>query len=105
MSSGMGPKAMGVECAVSLQRALTREALRYAGSLAVVIFYKGERPLDCNGVAQGERLVKRSVTETIMRGLIAGDDLEMPDGADYWRLYDNNGHCLMQGGECDAATG
>lgn len=87
-----------IERSVSLQRALAREAIRYAGSLALVLFYGGERPADCNGVAQGERLMRRPVTEDMMRSLIQGDDLELPAGATYWRLYDNGGHCLMQGG-------
>lgn len=88
---------MAVECALSLQRALVREALRYAGSQAVVIWYAGERPDDCNAVAQGERKLRRQINEEMMRGLIQGSNLEMPEGADYWRLYDGNGHCLMQG--------
>lgn len=87
-----------IERSVSLQRALTREAIRYAGSLAVVMFYAGERPADCNAVSQGERLSRRAAGEELMRQLMQGDDIEMPPGATYWRLYDNNGHCLMQGG-------
>lgn len=87
-----------VERSVSMQRALTREAIRYAGSLALVTFYDGDRPSDCNGVAQGQRLQQRPVSEEMMRHLVQGDDLEMPPGATYWRLYDANGHCLMQGG-------
>jgi hypothetical protein len=89
---------MAVERSVSLQRALEREAVRFCGSLAVVWFYDGARPSDCNGVADGQRVMQRKTDETMVRRLVSGGELEMPPGATYWRMTDANGNVVMQGG-------
>lgn len=87
-----------IERSVSFQRALEREALRYAGSLAVVAFYSGSRPHSCEAQATGERLAHQRVSEEQIRGLVRGQDLELPPGATYWRVLDNGGNVVMQGG-------
>lgn len=89
---------MAVERSVSLQRALEREAIRFAGSLSVVWFYDGTRPPDCNGAADGQRVMQRKVDEVMVRRLVNGGELEMPPGATYWRMHDANGNVVMQGG-------
>ena len=87
-----------IQRSVSLERALEREAVRFAGSLAVFVFYAGEAPGDCDGVALGERVGKREASEFAVRQLMRGVGPGMLAGADYWRLYDANGNVVMQGG-------
>ena len=87
-----------IERSTSFQRALEREALRYAGSLAVVAYYAGSRPHSCEAQATGERLSHTKATEQQIRQLVQGNDLELPPGASYWRVIDNSGNVVMQGG-------
>jgi hypothetical protein len=89
---------MAVERSVSLQRALEREAIRCAGTLAVVWFYSGERPAGCFAATTGQRIMQRPVTEDMMRTLVRGGEFEMPPGATHWRMFDANGNVVMQGG-------
>jgi hypothetical protein len=87
-----------IQRSISLERALQRETLRFAGSLAVIVFYAGDLPPDCNGSASGERISQRKADEDTVRRLAAGTPPPMPEGASYWRLYDANGNVVMQGG-------
>jgi hypothetical protein len=86
-----------IQRSVSLERALEREAVRFAGSLACFVFYSGDLPADCNGVALGERVGRREASEFAVRQLLHGVAPGMPEGATSWRLYDANGHVVMQG--------
>lgn len=86
-----------IERSESLERALTRETVRFSGSLARFVFYKGEKPQDCNGVAQGERVGGLEASEFLLRRLSRGTEPAMPKEADYWRLYDAGGNVVMQG--------
>jgi len=86
-----------IQRSLSLDRAIEREAVRFAGSLACFVFYAGEMPVDCNGVALGERVGRREASEFAVRHLLRGMPPGMLEGADYWRLYDANGNVVMQG--------
>jgi len=86
-----------IQRSLSLERALEREVVRFAGSLACFVFYAGEKPVDCNGIALGERVGKREASEFAVRHLMRGMSPGMPDDATYWRLYDANGNVVMQG--------
>ena len=88
---------MTIRRSISLERRLSRETLRHAGSLAVVIFYSGELPGCCELQAKGERVERRGASEALIRDLARGKEPEMPAGADYWRLLDGNGSVVMQG--------
>jgi|SRR5215467_5107202 len=81
----------------SLERRLLRETQRHAGSWAVVAFYNGALPLKCEVMADGERLECRSAPDWVVRDLVEGKEPQMPPGATYWRLLDNNGNVVMQG--------
>jgi hypothetical protein len=83
---------------ISLQRRLESETVRCAGSLAKLVFYKGEKPLGCEISADGERVASLDAGEHIVRDLFRGNEPPLPESATYWRLLDNNGNVAMQGG-------
>jgi hypothetical protein len=82
---------------ISLKQRLERETVRHAGSLAVLVFYKGTMPLRCELVADGVRLERLPASEATVRDLAQGNAPLMPKDADYWRLMDNGGNVVMQG--------
>jgi hypothetical protein len=86
-----------IQRSLSLERALERETVRFAGSLACFVFYAGDMPTDCNGVALGERVAKREASEFAVRHLLRGMQPLLLGDATYWRLYDANGNVVMQG--------
>jgi hypothetical protein len=81
----------------SLKQRLERETVRHAGSLAVLVFYRGTMPLRCELVADGVRLERQPAGEATVRDLAQGNTPLMPKEANYWRLMDNNGNVVMQG--------
>lgn len=90
-----------IQRAKSLKQRLERETVRHAGSLAVLSFYKGQMPLRCELVADGERLERMPASEAQVRDLVQGNTPAMPAAATYWRLLDNNGNVVMQGDGSD----
>jgi hypothetical protein len=82
---------------LSLQRRLEAETVRHAGSLAKLVFYKGEKPLACEISADGERVASLDAGEHIVRDLFRGNEPNVVPEANYWRLLDNNGNVVMQG--------
>jgi hypothetical protein len=87
-----------IERSKSLERRLELECVRYAGSQAVLVFYKGTKPLTCELQADGERIEITAANESVVRALYRGTlPDKLPTGADYWRLSDANGNVVMQG--------
>ena len=86
-----------IERSKSLNRRLEAECVRCAGSQAVLVFYKGTKPLACELVADGERVEMSQAREHTVRALYQGIAPELPAGADYWRLIDAGGNVVMQG--------
>lgn len=87
-----------IQRSLSLERRMEREALRYAGSLTRIIFYKGNMPLRCELQADGERIASLGpAPEEVIRGMLHGKEPPLPEGATYWRLMDGNGNVVMQG--------
>lgn len=86
-----------IQRSVSLHQRLQRETLRHAGSLARIVFWKGDMPLGCELQAEGERECSVEASEGTIIRIIQGTEPEMPKGATYWRLLDNNGNVVMQG--------
>lgn len=86
-----------IQRSVSLKRRLEHEIVRHAGGMARLIYYKGEMPLRCELQAEGERVESVSASEPQVRDLAQGNEPKLIEGADYWRLMDNNGNVVMQG--------
>ena len=86
-----------IHLSISLERRLLRETQRHAGSWATMAFYNGTMPLRCELQADGERLERRSAPDWVIAELVANKEPELPAGATYWRLQDNNGNVVMQG--------
>lgn len=86
-----------IQRALSLTRRLELETLRHAGSLARIVLYKGEMPLKCELMAEGERVESIPASEERIRAMLQGSEPELIHGATYWRLLDNNGNVVMQG--------
>lgn len=86
-----------IQRSVSLKRRLEHEIVRHAGSLARLIYYKGEMPLRCELQAEGERVESIAASEAQVRDLAQGNEPRLAEDATYWRLMDNNGNCAMQG--------
>jgi hypothetical protein len=86
-----------IDRSVSLQRRLEREALRCAGSLARLVFYAGTMPSTCEFRADGDRIEAWDAPDFRVREIYQGIEPELPPGATYWRLLDNNGNVVMQG--------
>jgi len=86
-----------IERSKSLERRLEAECVRYAGSQAVLVFYKGTKPLACELVADGERIEMSQAREQLVRAIYEGIPPSGPAEADYWRLIDANGNVVMQG--------
>lgn len=86
-----------IQRSVSLKRRLELEVVRHAGSMARLIFYKGAMPMRCELLAEGERIDSVPADEAKVRDLAQGNDPVRPEGANYWRLMDNNGNVVMQG--------
>lgn len=89
---------MTVILSVSLERALVREMLRRAGSVAGLVYYTGPMPKHCEDQATGEKLGRSRAAEEAVRSLAAeGRQPDLVPGAGYWRVLDNNGDVVMQG--------
>lgn len=87
-----------IDRSVSLERRMTREIVRHAGSLATLVFYDGTMPDGCDEPANGERVASLTpMAESSLRQLAEGNEPTLPDGAKYWRLLDNGGLVVMQG--------
>lgn len=86
-----------IQRSLSLERRLEAETVRHAGSLARFVCYRGQMPLRCELVADGERMENRAAYEALVRSLVHGAVPTLPEGATYWRLIDNNGNVIMQG--------
>lgn len=81
----------------SLDRRLERETVRHAGSEAKLVFYAGTMPASCEAPANGERVSDKAPDEAFVRAMASGIEPMLPEGAHYWRLYDNGGLVVMQG--------
>lgn len=87
-----------IERSKSLERRLEAECVRYAGSIARLVYYKGTMPQSCEAVADGERIDNVATNEAIVRALYRGTPPPaIPEEAAYWRLIDAGGNCVMQG--------
>lgn len=86
-----------IQRSVSLKRRLEHEIVRHAGSLARIIHYKGTMPPRCELQAEGERVESIAASEPQLRDLAQGNEPRLAEGANYWRLMDNNGNVVMQG--------
>jgi len=86
-----------IQRSISLKKRLEAETVRYAGSQAVLCFYKGAMPMHCEAAADGERLELAAASEAQVRQIFQGEPPALPPGADYWRLMDANGNCVIQG--------
>lgn len=82
---------------LALAHRFESELVRYAGGQARLVFYKGEKPATCEERAQGERVADQAASEDMLRGLYRGDAPPLPEGANYWRLLNNDGNVAMQG--------
>lgn len=86
-----------IQRSLSLTKRLQLETVRHCGSLARIVLYKGEMPLKCELMAEGERVESMPAPEDRVRLLLQGSEPELVHGATYWRLLDNNGNVVMQG--------
>ena len=87
-----------IQRSASLKKRLEAECVRYCGSLARLVFYKGTMPLRCELVADGERVANIAATEAVVRALHQGEEPgELFEDGNYWRLIDANGNVIMQG--------
>jgi hypothetical protein len=71
---------------------------RAIGSNGVLAFYSGEPPETADDEPTGEKLGTRALTPAELGALRNGTQPEMMQGASYWRLLDNGGLVVMQGG-------
>jgi hypothetical protein len=86
-----------IERSKSLERRLEAECVRYAGSQALLVFYKGTKPLACELQADGDRIEMGQAKEHVVRAIHQGIAPSGPAEADYWRVIDANGNVVMQG--------
>lgn len=87
-----------IQRSISLERRMTREIVRHAGSMASLVFYRGIMPASCDDTADGERVASLTpMSEASLRALADGTEPDLPDDATYWRLLDNGGLVVMQG--------
>lgn len=86
-----------IQRSTSLKHRIERETVRHAGSLARLVFFKGEMPVRCEFSADGERIASMPAPEAIVRSIVQGEEPHMVTDANYWRLMDNNGNVVCQG--------
>ena len=82
---------------IALTRRLVHEMERHAGSLASIVFYDGVLPASCDETADGKRIESHELPAGFMSNALYGTEPRLPEGATYWRVYDNGGIVVMQG--------
>jgi len=82
---------------LSLLRRLTNEMERHAGSLARLAYFDGVMPANCDGVSDGTRVSVQDLPRGFMLDILYNTEPELPSGATYWRVFDNNGAVVLQG--------
>jgi hypothetical protein len=82
----------------SLRSRLTFVVERAIGSNGVLAFYNGPAPATADDEATGEKLGTRALTPAELGDLRNGRHPELMPGATYWRLLDNGGLVVLQGG-------
>lgn len=82
---------------LSLRRRLVREMERHTGSLGSLAFYNGVMPGSCDAAADGSKVAAEPLREGFFTGITYGEEPALPEGASYWRVYDNAGAVVMQG--------
>lgn len=82
----------------SLQSRITFVIERAIGSNGVLVFYAGAPPASADDEPTGEKIGVRALTPAELGALREGRGPEMMKGSTYWRLLDNGGLVVMQGG-------
>jgi hypothetical protein len=82
----------------SLSSRITYVIERAIGSNGVLAFYSGPGPETADDEPTGEKLGTRALTPAELGELRNGRHPEMMKGAGYYRLLDNGGLTVLQGG-------
>lgn len=95
---GRGGPGGDLKYAATLRARITYVVERAIGSNGVLAFYAGPAPETADDEPTGEKTGTRALTPQELAALRQGHGPELPKGADYWRLLDNGGLVVMQGG-------